>query len=674
MHPVSPQLRDLHVPQPLEDLPLWLVWAFETHPGGKKPRKMPQYSGGGRRHGLQGSPKDIGSLTTFAAARDAAIKRGLDGVGFAPTAGCGVIALDFDNCVVGGVVDPQVLDLVRGTYAELSPSGNGVRAFYTGGTGLLGNRKAHGLPFGVEAFSSTGFVTVTGNMLDHIDLLGLENTIAPLPQHVVDYFQQRFGTTNSIPDADDFMAGYEPKLGLTPGQMEDIVRALDPDCSRDDWIKVGMGLHHECEGDDTGFEIWNEWSSDGGKYPSEEGLREQWDSFTRRMGPGRKQVTMASAIRLAKAEGLQWPPQASQSDMVAAAEAKAEGLPQADAPRTPEGFDGKFRVESLGEVANRPEPEWWVRGVVPDADLVTLFGASGAGKSFVAFDLAAHIARGVSWRGLAVKQGRVVYIAAEGGGGMRNRTRAYCQYHGLDFDAIDIGMITATPNFLDSDDITDVMAAIHAVGPVGVVIVDTLAQVTPGANENSSEDMGKALSNAKLIRKATGATTLLVHHAGKDTSKGARGWSGLRAASDAEIEVIRHENSREIRLSKQKDGDDDRSWGFTLARVPVSMTPEGEEVTSCVAIEAELPRQTAPVSGTTKRRGRVETHVLEMMMTLGSDDTITLARLVEVCVAEMPQPEGRDTRRQLVTRAIQSLAREKDGPLSLSGSTVIFYQ
>ena len=673
---VSPHIRDIHVPAPLRDLPLWLVWAYEQHPGDKKPRKMPQYSGGGRRAGVQGSAKDLGNLTVFSTARDAATRRGLDGVGFAPTTDAGVIALDFDNCVKDGKVDQTVLELVAGTYAEYSPSGNGVRAFFSGPSGLLGNRKSHGLPFGVEAFSSTGFVTVTGAMLDHIDLLGLEDTIAPLPERVIEHFTTRFGSAGPAHNADDFMAGYEPKLGLTIEQMETIVNALDPDCSREDWIRVGMGLHHECEGDDTGFEIWDEWSSGGSKYPSEELLREQWDSFTRRMGPGHKQLTMATAIYLAKQEGLQWPPQPSAEAVMAAAEAKVAGLPPAEGLRTPEGFDGKFRVESVTDVTSRAPAEWLIKGVLPKAELVTLFGASGAGKSFVALDLAAHVAMGVPWRGRKTCKGRVLYVAAEGGGGMRNRLRAYCAYHNIQPADLDIGMITAAPNLLESGDVTDVMAAIHAIGPVSVVIVDTFAQTTPGANENTSEDMGKALSNAKLIHAATGATVVLVHHAGKDASRGARGWSGIKAAVDAEIEVVRHEDKRgrEIRLTKQKEGEDDTSWGFTLARVPIELDADGEEVTSCVAVAAELPAAEAPESKGVRRRGRLETHVLEMIETLGDVSSISLRDLVDMCADALPKPEGRDVRRQTVVRAVKTLSAEKNGPLALNGSHVLFYQ
>ena len=99
-------------------------------------------------------------------------------------------------------------------------------------------------------------------------------------------------------------------------------------------------------------------------------------------------------------------------------------------------------------------------------------------------------------------------------------------------------------------------------------IVDTLAQVTPGANENSGEDMGHALANVRALRLASGAMVVLVHHAGKDASKGSRGWSGLKAAADFQLEVLRHENGvREIHIEKLKDGEDGKRFGFELKTV-----------------------------------------------------------------------------------------------------------
>lgn len=294
-------LLPINVPEPLRNLPFWLMWAYEQYPGDVRPRKVPRYVTGGRRHGTQGSSQDRAKLTTVAVACNAAAKHGADGVGFALMPDAGIVALDFDKCVIENVVDPVVLDLVQGTYAELSPSGTGIRAFFKGAADVVGDHKSPVTPeqFGVETFSAKGFVTVTGRALDHVDLCGWMDKVAPLTQRIIDFCNQRFGVAQTAVVPDDFMAGREPRLGLTVEQMEQLLNALDPNMPREPWLRVGLALHHECEGDDTGFDLWNEWSSQGAAYPGTEGLRYQWDSF-KGPTPGSRQVTMASVIKMAK--------------------------------------------------------------------------------------------------------------------------------------------------------------------------------------------------------------------------------------------------------------------------------------------------------------------------------------------------------------------------------------
>jgi primase-polymerase (primpol)-like protein len=171
------------------------VWRFEYHEGEDKPRKIPYYTAGNKRHGKQGSTQDLQQLTTFDAARTAAARRGFDGVGFVPLPEWNICALDFDHCVVNGELHPDLEAIVTGTYAEYSPSGTGVRAFVKG---QYGNSKARGEPYGFEVFSSKGFVTFTGNRLDVVEILGNENTIAELDAPVRALCAKRF--TRDIPE------------------------------------------------------------------------------------------------------------------------------------------------------------------------------------------------------------------------------------------------------------------------------------------------------------------------------------------------------------------------------------------------------------------------------------------------------------------------------------------
>ena len=668
---IAPALQAVRVPEPLRALPGWLIWRYEHFAGEAKPRKIPYWADGTRRHGTQGGPQDRDRLTTFVAAQGAAVRLGFDGVGFAALDSFGYTFLDFDNCVdVHGNLPKEVEQIVSRTYSEYSPSGKGIRAVLKGD---LGNHKSYPTPdqYGFETFSSTGFVTFTGNILPIVDVMGYEDRIAEVDEQTKDLCQRRFGATSGPTfDPDDFMAGHEPRLGLSIGEMQELLSRLDPSMGRQPWLRVGMALHHETDGGDDGFELWDEWSSEGETYPSTEALRYQWESF--KPGPGKRQVTMASVIKMAKEAGYRPPEAASREEVFAKAEAIMAELPAKST--------GRFGPVPIYDLTQREPMSWLIKGVLPKAQLGILFGASGSGKTFVALDIAFSVARGIAWRNRRTTKAKVVIIAAEGGSGLGKRGEAYAQYHGFDLrTTVDLHVITAAPNFLDGDDISEVIAEIKNLGDVDLIVTDTLAQVTPGANENTSEDMGRALGNINLLHEATGAMNLVVHHAGKDLSKGSRGWSGLKAAADVQIEVIRHENGdREIVIEKMKDGEDGVRWGFKLEVIELGIDYDGDIITSCVAVEAELsaPKEDLGDRKGTKRRGRMENHVLEIMTLFGDQSVVPAYELLDKAVEALPPPEEgkRDIRRQSVTRAINSLSREKDGPLKLEGGKIIFYE
>lgn len=666
-----PQPHSILVPAPLRGIKGFLLWKAEQLSGEKKPRKIAYYASGMKRHGQQGSEQERARLVTCSAAIDAmgdSTISGYDGIAFAPLPGFGVVALDFDNCVVDGRVSPEVQTVIAGTYAEFSPSGKGVRAFFTGD---IGNHKkiSKDGSIGFETFSTSGFVTITGNMLPGVELAGLEDTVAPVTQAVLDYCQKRFGhdTRAETEASDDPLATLKPKLGLTIAEIEGLLAQLDPDMDRDGWIRVGMGVHHETEGDDTGFTIWNEWSAQGGKYPSEENLREQWDSFDRIRNKAR-QVTMATVKRMVKEATTPKPGVANVDEIFDRISTIKSDGPKS-AVSTPENYEGKFKAYSAGAMSDRPPPDWLIDNVIPKADVMVLFGASGAGKSFVALEMAGCIARGIPWRGNHSEKGRVLIIAAEGGGGVGKRIKAYCLHHGIDPYTLDISVVIAAPNFMLKEDIGEVAATVKAAGGFDLIIADTFAQVTPGANENAGEDMGLAINNAKVLREVTGAMVLLVHHAGKDTTRGARGWSGIKAAMDAEIEVIKHDNGeREIRLTKMKDGDDGLRWGLKLEILPVGKDKRGKEITSCVAIEAETPVIRSTMDDEPRKNVRrfsaTENHIMEIVAGMPETSSMGREKFIMLCAESLPAPEagGRDNRMVRIAAAVADLCKGKDAP------------
>lgn len=337
-----------------------------------------------------------------------------------------------------------------------------------------------------------------------------------------------------------------------------------------------------------------------------------------------------------------------------------EVLTEQDGQKQPsEGVKSRFCVVSAAKFAVQRSQEWLIKKVLPRATLGVLYGESGAGKSFFALDIMGAIAAGADWRNNRATKGKVVCIVAEGAGGMRARLRGYASHHGVDLAGLDIGIIADAPNLMEVSDTKDLLQAIKAFGKTDLIVVDTFAQVIAGANENSGEDVGRALKHCKALHKHTGALVLLVHHSGKDSSKGARGWSGLRAAADVEIEVVRDGDDRVATVTKMKDGTDGAQYGFKLLSVPVWRDEDGDEVTTCV-VEATEARA-REVASRIKARGGNEKVVLAALNKLlgpGSDGRVSYHELMNEAVSHLPYDEAsgkRDRRRDTIAQAVGAL-------------------
>jgi hypothetical protein len=206
-------------------------------------------------------------------------------------------------------------------------------------------------------------------------------------------------------------------------------------------------------------------------------------------------------------------------------------------------------------------------------------------------DICASIARGVPWQDLETKQGRVAYVVGEGLAGFRQRVKAYCRANGVELEALDdLFVVSEVPNLLKAEDATDLSSELQSLGQLRLVVIDTLARATPGGNENSAEDVGKALAHCKLIHQKTGALVCLVHHSGKDQAKGARGWSGLLGAVDTEIEIAREGDGdvRQMIIGKQRDGRDHyKLLDFDLRQIGLGHDAKNREITSVVIRRVE---------------------------------------------------------------------------------------
>ena len=199
----------------------------------------------------------------------------------------------------------------------------------------------------------------------------------------------------------------------------------------------------------------------------------------------------------------------------------------------------RLRLLRRSDLASIPDPVALVRDVLYERTLGALVGAYGTMKTFVLLDLALSVATGLSWQGHQVKQGDVVYIYAEGSGGIRRRVDAWMGAQSIDLDP-PIWWVPRAIHLTVSSPGVGVpgRAAGRWIRP-SLVVVDTLARCMIG-DENSVEHMGRAIAGCDRIREQTGAAVLLAHHTGWSTER-SRGSVALPAAVDTEILVERGE-------------------------------------------------------------------------------------------------------------------------------------
>lgn len=247
----------------------------------------------------------------------------------------------------------------------------------------------------------------------------------------------------------------------------------------------------------------------------------------------------------------------------------------------------RYKLLTGADLCNAPPMRWLVRGVLPVDGLAALYGASGSGKSFLILDMAFAVAGGdVEWFGRRVTQAPVTYVCLEGEAGAGKRVKAWSLHHNKPLpDAL---RFITQPFDLLSDDVADLARAVIAEGGAGgMVILDTLNRAAPGADENSSVDMGNLIAAAKELQSLIGGLVLLVHHTGKDATKGLRGHSSLYAALDAAIEVTATDTRKAWSVAKSKDDITGDAHPFKLHIVPVGNDDEGDEITSCVIEQDE---------------------------------------------------------------------------------------
>ena len=267
---------------------------------------------------------------------------------------------------------------------------------------------------------------------------------------------------------------------------------------------------------------------------------------------------------------------------------------------------------SWGSEGFDAQQSYVIKGLIPAESLCSTYGASGSYKSFLAISWSCHVATGMAWGGRRVSKGAVIYIAGEGSMGVKRRVKAWEITHNkvvTDLCIVNAPVFPASPDYVEQVIRTAGLVKSRTGENVRLIVIDTLARCFGGNDENDSRDMGAFIQGCDAIKQATGATVLVVHHSGKDETKGARGSSAFRAALDAEYRISR-ENSDVTALvaacTKMKDAEEPKESAYDLKSVEVFTDTDGEEIVSMVVID--VPRAPAELERIEEAGNKTENH------------------------------------------------------------------
>lgn len=352
---------------------------------------------------------------------------------------------------------------------------------------------------------------------------------------------------------------------ITPEQLSKSLEPLDPCNFRDHdrWFSLMQSCHHATAGE--GRQEFIDWSTSDPQFADHEWIvGRRWDS----LHTDRREVVGIATLRMyLKEEGADIVPPDPEDDF---------DVWEPDSDAEPAQLQRRRKFMTIAELEALPPPRWLIEGMLTEGGLAAIYGAPESGKSFLAVDMSMAVAGGMNWHGRSIEPGGVLYIAAEGAPGLGKRIRAWKVEHETQEREFLFWLDRGELNLAAEKDggvRAFVREVVDELGPLKLIVIDTLNQTATGADENSAKDMSRYIASMKRLRDETGATVVVIHHSGKDLSKGMRGSTALLGAMDTTVEVERDKDGRSIKVAvqKQKDAEREAPMRFSLEKVDDSL-------------------------------------------------------------------------------------------------------
>lgn len=222
-------------------------------------------------------------------------------------------------------------------------------------------------------------------------------------------------------------------------------------------------------------------------------------------------------------------------------------------------------IASLNKSNEIKPVNYVIQSLIPERSVGFLVGESGAKKTFAALQMALCVARGVHFGGLPVRQGSVMYFAPEDASGVRERYAGWKYTQNGNQPLSNFWVLSQQVPLHRESELQTFAATIKAspffgLNPLSLIVIDTYSANSAGQkvgeifkagkgdepdtwtggtdfNENDNNVAAILMRNAALLAEWLNCAVMIIHHTGKDTERGARGASTLRANAGFEIMV-----------------------------------------------------------------------------------------------------------------------------------------